>query len=406
MFSKQKRYLVLTNTIAFLVLFSILGVVLYQYTKSEIYKEVDKKLVTMVKGVQKSSKTNNKLSFPKSEPNNGILIWNEEGELLEAPNHNNYYNEVGDKIKYKNLDKIEDSKYDSFYFRTIAFKVDTDSDTVIVELIRNTNSQIEFLETLKSILVIGGIIIFIISIIVAFYLANKALIPIVKAWQKQQLFVSDASHELRTPLTIIQSKLELLLKSPEKTVKDVGENIAISLSETRRLSKLVKNLLTLAKADSNVIELDKKVFCLTKKIDYICEPYMEIAEFAGKVFIKDLEQEVNIKADEDRITQLIIILLDNALKYTREGDRIKVSLKKKNNKTFIEVEDSGVGISNEDLPYVFDRFYRGDKARGREGGHGLGLSIAEWIVKKHGGNIEINSQEGEETKVQIVFPGQ
>ncbi|MBD7912810.1 sensor histidine kinase [Clostridium cibarium] len=402
MFAKQKRHLVLVNTITFLVLFSILGVVLFQYTKSEIYREVDKNLLSMAKVVQKSSK-NNKLTFQKLEPNNGVLVWSEDGELLESTSHNNYYRDIADKIKYKTLDNIEESRYDSFYFRSMAIKIDTDNSTVIVQLIRNTNSQKEFLETLNSILVVGGVLIFVISVVVAFYLASKALVPIVKAWEKQQQFVSDASHELRTPLTIIQSKLELLLKSPEKKVKEVGESIAISLSETRRLSKLVNNLLTLAKSDSNAIELDKKVFCLSKKLDEICEPYIEIAEFAEKTFIKDLEQDVYINADEDRIAQLMIILLDNALKYTSEGDIIKLSLKKKNNKIFIEVKDNGLGISKENLPYIFDRFYRGDKVRGREGGHGLGLSIAEWIVKKHGGNIQVSSEEREETKAQIVF---
>lgn len=399
MFSKQKRYLVLTNAITFLVLFSILGIVLFQYTKSVVYRDVDRNLLSVAK---KAPIINNKLVFPRLEPNSIILVWSEEGKLLESPTHSSY-RDIADKLKYKELNEIDDVRYEDFYFRTVAFKVEADSGNVIIQLLRSTNPQIEFLETLKTILAVGGALIFIISIVVAFYLANKALIPIVKAWEKQQLFVSDASHELRTPLTIIQSRMELMLKSPERTVKEVGENIAISLSETRRLSKLVKNLLTLAKADSNVIELDKKIFCLTKTIRKICEPYIEIAEFADKVFIEELEDDVNINADEDRITQLIIILLDNSLKYTNEGDTIKVKLKKKNNKVLIGVEDNGIGINSQDLPYIFDRFYRGDKARGREGGHGLGLSIAKWIVDKHSGHIDINSEEGKGTKIQITF---
>lgn len=400
MFSKEKRYLVLTNAITFLILFSILGVVLFQYTKSVVYRDVDRNLLSAAK---KSPIIYNKLVVPRVEPNSIILVWSEDGKLLDSPTHSSY-GDIAEKLKYKELNEIEDVKYEDLYFRIMAFKIETDNGNVIIELLRSTNPQIEFLETLKKILIIGGALIFIISIVIAFYLANRALIPIVKAWEKQQLFVSDASHELRTPLTIIQSRMELLLKTPEKTVKEVGENIAISLSETRRLSKLVKNLLTLAKADSNVIELEKKIFCLSKKISNICEPYVEIAEFEDKVFIEELQKDVNINADEDRITQLIIILLDNALKYTNEGDTIKVSLKKINNKAFIEVQDSGIGINTEDLPHIFDRFYRGDKARGREGGHGLGLSIAKWIVNKHSGNIEVVSESGKETRIKIFLP--
>lgn len=403
MFSKEKRYLVVTNTVIFLILFSILGTVLYAYTKSVVYRDVDRSFASALKAIQIGSSNNYKGAIPRMDPNNGILIWSEDGQLLESPTHN-YYKEIANKVKYKKLDDLYDINYEEYHFRTMAFKVDTEEGKVIIQILRNTNAQMEFLNTLRRILIVGGLMIFGVSIFAAFYLASKALKPIVKAWEKQQLFVSDASHELRTPLTIIQSRLELLLKAPEKPVREVGENIAISLSETRRLSKLVKNLLTLAKADSNVIELDKKIFCLNKAINNICEPYIEIAEFGDKTFIEELEEDVNINADEDRITQLIIILLDNSLKYTNEGDTIKVSLKKKNNKVFITVEDDGIGINAQDLPHIFDRFYRGDKARGREGGHGLGLSIAKWIVDKHSGHIGISSEEGKGTKIEITLP--
>lgn len=402
-FLKQKRYLILTNAITFLILFSILGIVLFQYTKSVVYRDVNRNLSSMVDIIKRVSSTNNKLIIPRVEPNNGIIIWDKDGKFLESPTHN-LYSEIADNVKYGKLDEFEDIEFEKLNFRIYAFKVETNRGVEIIEVLRNTNAQIDFLETLLTILIIGGALISIISIFTAFYLANKALIPIVESWEKQQEFVSDASHELRTPLTIIQSRLELILKSPEEKVKDVGENIAISLSETRRLSKLVKNLLTLAKADSNTIELDKKIFCLTNTIKNICEPYIEIAEFGDKVFIEELEDDVNIMADEDRLTQLIIILLDNALKYTNEGDNIKVKLKIKNNKVVISVEDNGIGINPQDLPHIFDRFYRGDKARGREGGHGLGLSIAKWIVDKHSGHIDIKSEEGKGTKIQITFP--
>lgn len=424
MFLKEKRYLVLTNAITFLILFSILGVVLFQYTKAQVLRDIDKALTDVKRIPEKvnigiGTDSNNKdkdkeniimevnektfrKGIPK-EPNTTMLIWSKEGTLIEAPIHD-FYKDITSYLKYNKLNEIDNISYENFYFRYVAVEISLNNEKVIVQVVKNISPQVEFLETLKRILIFGGLFIFVVSILVAFYLANRALIPIVKAWEKQQLFVSDASHELRTPLTIIQSKLELILKSPEKKVKEVGENIAIPLSETRRLSKLVKNLLTLAKADSNVIELEKTSFCLTQTIANICETYREIAEFGDKRFDEDLEQEVNITADEDRITQLIIILLDNALKYTNEGDSLKVILKKKNNKVLIGVEDSGIGINKKDLPHLFDRFYRGDKSRGREGGHGLGLSIAKWIVDKHSGHIDINSEEGKGTKISVTLP--
>jgi signal transduction histidine kinase len=225
------------------------------------------------------------------------------------------------------------------------------------------------------------------------------MIPIANAWEKQRQFVEDASHEIRTPLTVVQSQLELILRKPEAKVIDNASHLAVSLSEIRRLSRLVADLLTLARSDSNVIEIEKNPVDMHGLIRKVAEPYIEIAEIENKHVEVVLIDNFMINCDEARIHQLLVILLDNALKY------IEINLKKKDNKCSITVKDDGIGIKEEEGKLIFERFYRGDKSRTREtGGTGLGLSIAKWIVTKHGGIITANQNIPRGTLMEVILP--
>jgi two-component system, OmpR family, sensor histidine kinase CiaH len=222
--------------------------------------------------------------------------------------------------------------------------------------------------------------------------------PIIHSWNKHAEFVENASHELRTPLTIIQNKLELMLTTPH-------EKIALSLSETRRLSKLTTDLLTLARADSSETQLEKKAVHVDSFVKRVCSPYIEIAESQDKHFWLKLNCDSVMIADETRLHQLLVILLDNALKYTGEHDSIGVKTYEEDHKVILEISDTGIGIKEENIPYIFDRFYREDKARTREsGGIGLGLSIAQWIVSAHNGSIKVSANENKGTTFKIKLP--
>ena len=164
------------------------------------------------------------------------------------------------------------------YFRTFAFQ----QDGKIVQIVRDITAEEEMLNTLFLILTIGCSIGSLCAIGIGFFLAGRALVPIQNSWEKQQQFVSDASHELRTPLAVIQSKTDVLFQSPSATIEEKAMDISTISKECRRLSKLVSNLLLLARSDSNQIEMDKKTFELDKLLEEIVAPYKEIASYQEK----------------------------------------------------------------------------------------------------------------------------
>ena len=229
----------------------------------------------------------------------------------------------------------------------------------------------------------------ILSIVASYILSRKNIVPIQEIIHKQMEFVQNASHELRTPLTIIQAKQELMLQEPEAKIIDKSEEIMITLNETKRLTKLTKDLMILSRADAKNMEIQKENINIDEYIESIVKPYIEIADMQNKKIICKLDYKGEISVDTGKIYQLIIILLDNALKYTEENDTIEVVTYLKDNKCNIEIRDTGIGVTDEGLKRIFERFYREDKARSREtGGSGLGLSIASMIVKAHGGSIK------------------
>jgi signal transduction histidine kinase len=153
-------------------------------------------------------------------------------------------------------------------------------------------------------------------------------------------------------------------------------------SETRVMAKLIDQLLILAKADNNDGKMDISEFSFSEVVENVCQNMEVIAKNKNIDFIMNIEENVNIKADYDKMRRLVVILVDNAVKYTEKGS-VTVSLKTDKNKKILTVEDTGIGICEHDLTRIFDRFYRADKARHREGGTGLGLSIAKWIADMH-----------------------
>ena len=231
---------------------------------------------------------------------------------------------------------------------------------------------------------------------------NAMLVSIETAYQAQQRFVSDASHELRAPLTAIQGNLELLRLHPVMPAAERDEALAEVERETNRLTRLVGDLLALARADAGVtlqrrpVDLDAIVLDTFRTARQLTH---------GQELTLDPFEPVQVVGDEDRLKQLILILLDNALKYTPPNGCVTLGLRRGKATTEILVRDTGVGIPAADLPHVFERFYRADPARGRDpGGTGLGLPIARWIAEQHGGTISLESLLGQGTTVIVRLP--
>ncbi len=230
---------------------------------------------------------------------------------------------------------------------------------------------------------------------------NLMLTSLQLAYQAQKQFVADASHELRAPLTAIQGNLELLERHPEMDEADRREALGDARREARRLTQLVADLLALARADAGVpirrerVELDRIVLGVVGEVRQLAH---------GQHVNVDGIEPVEVVGDPDRLKELTLILLDNAIKYTPPAGAIAVSLHREDHAAFLEVHDTGIGINEQDLPHVFERFYRADPARRRDtGGTGLGLSIARWIGDQHGAQIRLTSAPGEGTRALVRF---
>lgn len=217
-------------------------------------------------------------------------------------------------------------------------------------------------------------------------------------------FTADASHELRTPLTILRGELEVALR--ENNLNPQTRNLVESvLEETEKLSKTVESLMTLSRLDSGQIPLDKTWFDLTALCQDTINQMIFLAE-EKQIQLKFYGLErAEVYADSLRIRQIVLNLIDNAIKFTRTGGQIHTTVAKQNDDISIEVSDSGIGIPSEALPHIFDRFYRVDPARSSQhAGAGLGLAIVKSICDLHGATIFVNSDPNQGTQIRIIIP--
>ncbi len=235
------------------------------------------------------------------------------------------------------------------------------------------------------------------------YAINGMLNRINQSYQSQVRFVSDASHELRTPIAVIQGYVNLLDRWGKNDKKTRQESIDAIKSEIGNMKDLVEKLLFLARGDNETIQLNMERFDASEIVDEIVREAQMIDE--SHLFKTELSSSVLIEADRQLFKQSIRILVDNAIKFSQEGKEIALRLTKGNGKGVIVVQDTGIGIPPDDLPHIFDRFYRSDESRARKsGGSGLGLAIAKWIIERHGAFFEIHSRVNIGTRISIVFP--
>ena len=219
-------------------------------------------------------------------------------------------------------------------------------------------------------------------------------------------FVANVSHELRTPLTNIKSHAETLLDDPDVPDHLRGHFLRVILNESDRMTRIVKDLLTISRIDYGKIEWSVSSFSLASLLSVIHEAFSIEAERHGHKMLLDIKNTLpSFYGDRGRIEQVIVNILTNAMKYTPDGGKITTSAWHEDGKVFICIEDNGIGIPEEDIPRLFDRFYRVDKARSRDkGGSGLGLSIAREIVTYHKGDIAVESEPDRGTSVTVMLP--
>lgn len=409
--------------IVFAIILMFFDAIIYNQVSISLYKSIDDELVRTAKfyenrEVEREIKRNlakeftegNRIAFIETKINPRLIciIRSVDGDILNSDNIGRFYEDyLGDIIFDKtSTDRIYAIKIqDSYNYRGITLRTfSIDGQEIYIQLLANVDGEVETINNMTHTLLIGSVIIIAVAIVSSYVLSKMTLKPIMDSYRKQTEFVQNAAHELRTPLTIIQAKQELLLQEPESKIIDKSEDINIILKETKRLTKLIKELMILATADSNELKIKKEKTNIDRLIEEIVIPYKDYAELQEKDISTDLKFSKEINLDKNKINQLMVIVLDNAIKYTAKNDKIEIRTYSKEGKCIIEVADTGIGISKEAAKHVFDRFYREDKARSREkGGTGLGLSIAHTIVKLHGGSIRIvpNTPKGSKVIIKI-----
>ena len=233
---------------------------------------------------------------------------------------------------------------------------------------------------------------------------NEMLSRLENSFNQIRQFTTDASHELRTPIAIMKAGIEVALFK-ERDVRGYQQILSNTLEDLRRLSKIVENLFVLAKADAGRYEIHKRRMNLNPVITDIAEQLKLIAETKNISVWIETAEDTFVEGDEVLIRMLLLNLLDNAMKYTPQNGTIKLSLSKENGRVKIVVEDNGTGISEEDIPRIFDRFYRAEAVRtANSDGGGLGLSICQWIVKSHHGSITVRSELHKGSAFTVALP--
>jgi len=251
-------------------------------------------------------------------------------------------------------------------------------------------------------LVLASAIGIILGALASLLMATRSLRPISRAFQRQREFVADASHELRTPLTLIRTNVDAWLRRSNGQTRTYGQSI---VQEVEQLNRIVGDLTTLALADARQLRLDPRPIELNEVVEGLITQATPLADERGVQLRPDLNGGVRVDADLVRVRQLLLILIDNALTHTPSGGKVSVGVIRQNGRAQVTVTDTGEGIPTSDLPHIFERFYRADKARTREnGGSGLGLAIAKWIVDAHKGEIAVTSTEGKGTEVAVSLP--
>lgn len=236
------------------------------------------------------------------------------------------------------------------------------------------------------------------------FLAKLSLRPVERAWEQQRQFVADASHELKTPLAVILANADIISAHPAETVESQGKWLGYIREEAQRMRSLVEDLLFLAKSDAQKLPRHLQQVRLSEVVTASLLSFEPVAFEAGVTLSENVAPGVTLSGDEGQLRRLVVILIDNAVKYAGEKGSVEVTLSENQGRAQLAVHNTGPAIPAEHLPHLFERFYRSDAARDREsGGYGLGLAIAQSVVLTHGGKIAVASTPQEGTTFTVTF---
>lgn len=307
----------------------------------------------------------------------------------------------------KTWQTLRDSQGDRYSQKSILLHTQDNRNWGYIQVGRSLKELDNRIFGLKIIFAFGLPISVILVAASSWWLAGLAMQPINESYQQMQQFTSDASHELRTPLAAINATIETILDVENLSEKEARETLISLKRQNNRLAELVRDLLLLSRFDQKTQAVQKQPCCLNDLINDLLEEFSCLANNANLQLTSSLEynQPLYVLADEDQILRLFSNLIANAIQYTSAGGYVNVALKHCNGNTIVEVRDTGIGISSQEISKIFDRFYRVDSDRSRiSGGSGLGLAIAKAIVQANNGSIEVESQVGKGSCFRVILP--
>lgn len=429
MFTKlRNRFLFLNMSITFLVII-VAFIIIYLITSHNISSDIEEKLregvatEMTVYGDDLFNNGENDGTFSISQAlsisgySSFVLIVDDQGEVIEVQSSVELPKEIyikAGETAWKTKDKksiVFNDKQWQYEITPLSVNVMQDNgeqftltDHLFQIIFLDVTETNQGLRDLFIILLTVGLIMLVVLFFISMYFANSAVQPIAKAWENQKQFVADASHELKTPLSIIQANYDVLMNNRNETINNQIRWLHYMKVATDRMAKMITSLLELAQLDQVNPHLEMKLIHLSSMIEEMVFSMEATAKEKNIKVTYRIEPQIMVKSNPDKIKQLIMILLDNAYKYTNENGKINIKLEKDKKKIFFQVKNTGKGISKNDLPKIFNRFYRGDSSRQLDkNSFGLGLSIAKSITNELGGDIYASSEENNWTTFTIIL---
>lgn len=405
--------------------FCVIYFITYNSTRSEIQSKLDDEMPGIQFDMQNEEEAENETVSGETIQGGVVVIESDDyqmfsvivdaqGNILEEASGTSIEQglyEQAVNIAWNDPDNKSDVTLDGRQWRyavtpIINVSVSEDSETInndgttdkfSVVFLDVTSYNETLFDLMTTLLLVAGITLVAIFLVCLFF-ANRAIKPLAGTWQKQKQFVADASHELKTPLSIINANYDALLANQEETVQSQIKWLDYIKIGTDRMTKLINDLLTLAKFDEPNPAIRSTSFNFSKTVQSVLLSMDAAMLEKGIELSFSIEPGIFIESDPEGLNQIILILLDNALKYTDQNGQIDVVLSRSNQQAELFIKNSGKGIPEQELPKIFDRFYRGDHSRThKNGSYGLGLSIAKAVTDLLGGDIQAQSTEGEYT---------
>jgi len=435
--------------IGILLLLVAFGMVAYIMLSKNLYRNLDEGLRARVAELENSiAVEDNQISF-EEKFNDLVLIYDADGALSQR---------LGPNVRFSNIEEmVQQALFGESGFltatttegqevRLYAAPFNLDSRTRIAVIVGRLTREIQdMLSIFKVVIIYSALGVLILAGVGGMFLANRTLKPVdhmtdiareigegdlsrridvqsedemgrlaatlnwmigrlEEAFQKQRQFAADASHELRTPLAIIQAESSLALDR-RRTQAEYRRSLELVSGEVTYMSDIIGKLLLLAREDAGTEPANFQEVNVKDLISDLSSDLEALAQEKGVTFNLGPLDDLMVKGDRFKLRQLFLNILDNAIRYTPSGGNVSSTLVRKNGNALVSITDTGVGIPAEELPFIFDRFYRVDKARSRaDGGLGLGLAIASSIARLHGGQIEVESQVGKGSTFRVILP--